>query len=117
MCLDLPTQSLPLCPLECPDLETGKMMVTLPSTPYYLNYKALIDALDNHVIMTVIPFVTFVVVTVATAITIVRLRRVMTWRRKSASTCRRSSQVGLNDSQVGLNDSYFGIRSTPVLPQ
>ena len=115
--MDHPTQSLARCPFECPELETGKMTATLASTPYYLNYKALIDALDNHVIMTVIPFVTYVVVTMATAITIVKLRSVMKWRRKSASTCRRSSQVGLNDSQVGLNDSYFGVRSTPMLPQ
>ena len=68
-------------------------MITLPFTQYYLNHKTLVDVLENNVITTVIPFVTFIVVTVATAITIVTLKRMMAWREETANTSRQKSQV------------------------
>ena len=64
-----------------------------PPTSQYINNKFLIDVLENFVITTAVPFVTFVVVALATAITNVTLRRAMAWRDGAGQGNSKKSQV------------------------
>ena len=56
------------------------------STQLYLDHTEVFDALQNIVILAVIPVVTFVVVVVATSALVVQLRRVIAWRRSASTT-------------------------------
>ena len=56
-------------------------MYELVSTQLYLDNYQVIDVLENIVIMAIIPICSFVVVVVATAATVVQLKRVVTWRQ------------------------------------
>lgn len=52
--------------------------------------------------MTVIPFFTFAVVVVATALTVIQLRRAIVWRRSSASASTSASAAGITRKERGL---------------
>ena len=60
-------------------------MYELVSTQLYLDNSQVFDVLENIVIMAVIPISTFVVVVVATAATVVQLKRVITWRQRASA--------------------------------
>ena len=60
-------------------------MYELVSTQLYLDNAQVFDVLENIVIMAVIPISTFVVVVVATAATVVQLKRAITWRQRASA--------------------------------
>ena len=61
-------------------------MYELVSTQLYLDNYQVIDVLENIVIMAIIPISSFVVVVVATAATVVQLKRVITWRQRASAS-------------------------------
>ena len=68
------------------DPHTGKITVFLTTTEFYFQHKVLYDVVENTFLMIVIPFTTFTVVTIATAITVVQLKRAIAWRHGFSST-------------------------------
>ena len=60
-------------------------MYDLVSSQLYLDNAQVFDVLENIVIMAVIPISTFVVVVVATAATVVQLKRAITWRQRASA--------------------------------
>ena len=58
----------------------------LVSTQLYLDNYQVFDVLENIVIMAIIPICSFVVVVVATAATVVQLKRVITWRQRASAS-------------------------------
>ena len=60
-------------------------MYELVSTQLYLDNSQVFDVLENIVIMAVIPISTFVVVVIATAATVVQLKRVIVWRQRASA--------------------------------
>ena len=57
----------------------------LRTTRLYRDNRVVFDLLVHVVIMTVIPFVTFFVVVVATALTVIQLKRAMAWRSSASA--------------------------------
>ena len=57
----------------------------LVSTQLYLDNYQIFDVLENIVIMAIIPICSFVVVVVATAATVVQLKRAITWRQRASA--------------------------------
>jgi hypothetical protein len=73
---------------------TGEDVVLLPPTKYYAQHKEMHDTLENTIIMTVIPFISFIVVTIATIVTAVTLKRMIAWREGAAGhSASKKSQV------------------------
>ena len=68
------------------DPSTGKIVLFLTTTDFYSQHKLLYDVLVNMFPMIVIPFATFAVVTIATAITVVQLKRAIAWRHDFSSS-------------------------------
>ena len=73
----------------------------LQFTQLYADNPAL-HILENVILMTVIPFFTFAVVVVATALTVIQLRRAIVWRRSSASASTSASAAGITRKERGL---------------
>ena len=85
---------------------TNTTVYDIVSTQLYLDNSQFFDVLENVVIMAIIPIFTFVVVVVATSITVVQLNRVIVWRqRASASVDRR--EVGCYSCYVLLLQLFF----------
>ena len=70
-------------------------------TQLYAHSPAL-QILENVILMTVIPFFTFAVVVVATALTVIQLRRAIVWRRSSASASTSASAANITRKERGL---------------
>ena len=83
MCLLYPLE-LSIGTMEDPD--TGKITLFLTTTEFRSQYILLYNIVENTLIMIVIPFTTFTVVTIATAITVVQLKRAIAWRHGSSSS-------------------------------
>ena len=69
-------------------------------TQLYADNPAL-HILENVILMTVIPFFTFAVVVVATALTVIQLRRAIVWR-SSASASTSANAAGITRKERGL---------------
>ena len=83
MCLLYPLE-LSIGTMEDPN--TGKITLFLTTTEFRSQYILLYNIVENTLIMIVIPFFTFTVVTIATAITVVQLKRAIAWRHGSSSS-------------------------------
>ena len=83
VCLLYPLE-LSIGTMEDPD--TGKITLFLTTTEFRSRYILLYNIVENTLIMIVIPFFTFTVVTIATAITVVQLKRAIAWRHGSSSS-------------------------------
>ena len=68
------------------DPNTGEITLFLTTTDFYSQQKLLYHVMQNTFLMIVIPFATFAVVTIATAITVVQLKRAIAWRHGSSSS-------------------------------
>ena len=68
------------------DPNTGRITFFLTTTEFFSQHKVLYDVLENTFLMIVIPFTTFTVVTIATAVTVVQLKRAIAWRHGSSSS-------------------------------
>ena len=66
--------------------ETNVTLYDLVPTQLYLDNPQVFDAVENIVIMAIIPICSFVVVVVATAATVVQLKRVITWRQRASAS-------------------------------
>ena len=83
MCLLYPLE-LSIGTMEDPN--TGKITLFLTTTEFRSQYILLYNIVENTLIMIVIPYTTFTVVTVATAITVVQLKRAIAWRHGSSTS-------------------------------
>ncbi|XP_025099121.1 uncharacterized protein LOC112566909 [Pomacea canaliculata] len=63
----------------------GKLTWRLVSTEIYLHNKDVIDALFNTIFSVSVPIATFLLVSIATFITVVQLNSAMAWREKTSS--------------------------------
>ena len=68
------------------DPNTGKITLFLTTAEFRSKNILLYNIVENTFIMIVIPFTTFTVVTIATAITVVQLKRAIAWRHGSSSS-------------------------------
>nr|KAG5699409.1 hypothetical protein BaRGS_016255 [Batillaria attramentaria] len=64
---------------------TGATVFILTYTRFYLDNKVLLKILIDVVLRIAIPFTSFAVVTAATAITVIQLKRAITWRATTGS--------------------------------
>nr|KAG5702693.1 hypothetical protein BaRGS_013330 [Batillaria attramentaria] len=102
------------------DSTTNQTVLTLVPTKFYADYKAFADFIQTTVLSIFIPFSTFIVVSIATLITVINLRKALTWRQKIASkssntstdctNCR--SQAALGKLLVIVSLIYI-VTSTP----
>ena len=83
MCLLYP---LKISILSREDPNTGRITLFLTVTEFYSQHKVLYDVMENLFLNIVIPFTTFTVVAIATAITVVQLKRAIAWRHGSSSS-------------------------------
>ena len=65
---------------------TNTTVYDIVSTQLYLDNSKFFDVLENVVIMAIIPIFTFVVVFLATSITVVQLKRVIVWRQRASAS-------------------------------
>ena len=65
---------------------TKATLYDLVSTQLYLDNPEVFDVLENVVIMAIIPISTFIVVVVATSVTVVQLKRVILWRQGASAS-------------------------------
>ena len=68
------------------DPDTGRITLFLTTTEFHSQHKVLYNVMQNTFLMIVIPFTTFTVVTIATAVTVVQLKRAIAWRHGSSSS-------------------------------
>ena len=66
--------------------DTGRVTFFLIPAQFYIQHRVLYNAVVNTFLMIVIPFATFVIVTIATAITVVQLKRAIAWRHGSSTS-------------------------------
>ena len=66
--------------------ETNITMYNLVSAQFYLDHHQFFDVVENVVIMAIIPISTFVVVVVATSVTVVQLKRIILWRKGASAS-------------------------------
>ena len=78
---------------------TNATVYDLVSSQLYLDNSQFFDVLENTLITTTIPIFTFVVVTVATSVTVVQLKRVIVWRQ-TASASVDGTEVGCYSCHV-----------------
>ena len=68
-------------------------MISLTPSPFYKQHKSAMDFVEIYVITIVIPFVTFAVVIMATAVTVLKLKRSEEFRNRASSKVNPSSSV------------------------
>ena len=73
--------------------ETNVTLYDLVPTQLYLDNPQVFDAVENIVIMAIIPIFNLCIVVVATSVTVVQLKRVIVWRQR-ASTNVDGTEVG-----------------------
>lgn len=75
----------------------------------YFNYKFFIDIILDNILSISMPLVTFILVSIATAITVVKLRAAMTWRLKvtSSSAVNSTQQSTLTVMLVIVSCAYI----------
>ena len=78
---------------------TNATVYNVVSSQLYLDSSQFFDVLENVVITATIPIFTFVVVVVATSVTVVQLNRVIVWRR-TASARTDGTEVGCYSCHV-----------------
>ena len=66
--------------------ETNITLYNLAPTQLYLDHPQFFDVVENIIIMAIIPISTFVVVVVATSVTVVQLKRVILWRQGASAS-------------------------------
>nr|KAG5713991.1 hypothetical protein BaRGS_020319 [Batillaria attramentaria] len=67
------------------DPKTGQISYRFTTTQFSLDHEVLVDVLVNIILKTVVPLTTFVVIAIATAITVIRLKRAISWREEPGS--------------------------------
>nr|KAG5693116.1 hypothetical protein BaRGS_014066 [Batillaria attramentaria] len=88
--------------------DTGEVLYFLTMTQFFFDNRQLIDVVENTFLMIVIPFFTFIVVSAATAVTVVKLKRAITWRETSGSDSTISKrQVALAKMLVVVSCVYI----------
>ncbi|XP_025101169.1 probable G-protein coupled receptor 32 [Pomacea canaliculata] len=95
LCLVYP---LKLSVASVPRANSNQVDYKLGVTKLYLQNQYVFDIVENTIIMTVIPFTTYIVVVLATAVTVVQLNRALAWRQMwgssvSSSTARQTLLV------------------------
>ena len=68
------------------DPKSDRITFFLTTTEFYSQHELLYDVVENTLVIIVIPFATFTVVAIATAITVVQLKRAIAWRHGSSSS-------------------------------
>ena len=63
---------------------TNITIYNLAPTQLYLDHPQFFDVVENIIIMAIIPISTFIVVVVATSVTVVQLKRVILWRQRAS---------------------------------
>ena len=93
---------------------TEEFVVMLKASPTYKRHKFAIDVIEN-IVLSAVTFVNFTVVSVATCITVIKLRDAMTWRQTSGNvTSAERRQVTLVRMLVTLSCIYI-ICMTPTI--
>ena len=69
---------------------TNATVYDLVSSQLYLDNSQFFDVLENVVITTTFPIITFIVVVVSTSVTVVQLKRVIVWRLKAGPRVERT---------------------------
>ena len=65
--------------------ETNASLYDLMPTQLYLDNPHVFDALENIVIMAIIPIFNLCIVVVATSATVVQLKRIIVWRQRAST--------------------------------
>ena len=65
---------------------TNITLYNLAPTQLYLDHPQFFDVVENIIIMAIIPISTFIVVVVATSVTVVQLKRVILWRQGASAS-------------------------------
>ncbi|KAL8568174.1 hypothetical protein ACOMHN_027697 [Nucella lapillus] len=68
------------------DPETGKTILFLTSSEFYVRNKLLYSVVEDTLLMVVIPFATFFVVVISTIVTVLELNLRLRWRQLSSSS-------------------------------
>ena len=84
--------------------ETNATLYDLMPTQLYLDNPHVFDAMENIVIMALIPIFNLCIVVVATSATVVQLKRVIVWRQRASANvdgaevvcCRQSLSPSIN---------------------
>ena len=89
--------------------ETNTTMYNLVPKQLYLDNPQFFDIVENVVIMALIPIFTFVIVVVATSVTVVQLKRVIVWRLKAGPRVERT-EVESHNALLCLSDKNILLR-------
>nr|KAG5701042.1 hypothetical protein BaRGS_008763 [Batillaria attramentaria] len=94
--------------VEATDVLTGESIYALIPTKFYLENKAFVDFMHSTIITIAVPFTTFVVVGVATGLTVINLKRAIAWRESSAAnSATMKSQITLAKMLVIISVIYI----------
>lgn len=75
------------------DPKTNATVYELVPTRLFMDNPLVFDVMEHIVIMAIIPIFTFVVVVVATTLTVLQLKRVVVWRQRASTKVERK-EVG-----------------------
>ena len=89
--------------------ETNTTMYNLVPKQLYLNNPQFFDVVENVVIMALIPIFTFVIVVVATSVTVVQLKCVIVWRLKAGPRVERT-EVESHSALLCISDKSILLR-------
>nr|KAG5695047.1 hypothetical protein BaRGS_032540 [Batillaria attramentaria] len=95
------------------DAETGEIHLVLGYSDFYLQHTTFINAVD-YFILPSMTFVTFLVVTIATGITIANLKKAMAWRHHSSSSAGDKRQMALVKMLVTVSCVYIACTAPMV---
>nr|KAG5707817.1 hypothetical protein BaRGS_015977 [Batillaria attramentaria] len=88
------------------DVITGRTRLVWTDTELYLQHKSLFDVMD-FIILPSITLLNFLVVAIATAVTVVKLTKAMAWRHNTSSTAGDKRQMLLVKMLVTVSCIYI----------
>ena len=85
------------------DPQTASTSTQLYPSKFYFRNKTLIDTLDAYVYRLILPTTFFVLITISTIITIVKLKKLASWREQTSSAVMTIRDIALTRMLVGCS--------------
>ncbi|KAL8576953.1 hypothetical protein ACOMHN_024229 [Nucella lapillus] len=94
------------------DVTTGKFVVMLAASSHYKKHKIIIDIIEN-IVLSSIAFISFLVISIATFVTVVKLRSAMAWRQEMGTVSSSGRRQMMLIKMLVMLSCIYIVCSTP----
>nr|KAG5695660.1 hypothetical protein BaRGS_029150 [Batillaria attramentaria] len=93
---------------------TGQTAAYMGTSEFFLRNRMLFDVIQNTLLMIVVPAVTFIGVSAATVVTVVQLKRAITWRQETSTSQSTHREAALVKMLVVVSCIYIATSAPGV---